>query len=192
MPTTTKMGIVYPASTDLVKDGATAMGTISTTVDNKTGMILLNTTSFTSASSVIVPNVFSANYKSYKIFIECNQAGVSDIKLRLRTGSTSAATSYDLQYLRGQGTTTTVAGLPNQTEYFITTNQASGPSWCDITVHKPFEATQTYFQSLWFTHVYSVGITGGFHQTATSYESFEIFPTTSTFTGSVKTYGLNQ
>jgi hypothetical protein len=156
------------------------------------GLTLLNTTSFSGVSSQVVSNVFSANYKSYKIIIECNQAGVSDIKLRLRTGATSAASAYDLQYMRGQGTTTTVAGLGSQTEYFLTTNQASGPSWCEVTLHKPFEATQTYFQTLWFSHVYSVGITGGFHQTATSYESFEIFPTTSNFTGSVKTYGLNQ
>lgn len=35
MPTTTNLGITYPASTAYVKDGATAMGTISTGIDTK-------------------------------------------------------------------------------------------------------------------------------------------------------------
>ena len=193
MPTTTKMGIVYPASTDLVKDGATNMGTIATTVDAKTGMVLLNTTSFSATSSTIVPNVFSANYKSYKVFIELSQSAASDILFRLRTGATSATTNYAYQYLRGGGgTTVATAGASGQSSFLSTANAASGAAWSEMVLHRPFEATDTFFSSTWFASVYSTGITSGLHATATSYESFEILPTSGNFTGTVKTYGLNQ
>jgi len=65
MPTTTKMAIPYPSSTDLVKDGATNMGSMATQIDAKTGLILLNTTSFSAVSSQSINDVFSATYDHY-------------------------------------------------------------------------------------------------------------------------------
>jgi hypothetical protein len=97
MPTTSKMGIVYPSSSDLVKDGATAMGTISTTVDNKTGLIFLSTTSFTSVASVSLPaSTFTTTYDMYRIMIDLTAVTASGILgLRMRSGSTDeTSTNY--------------------------------------------------------------------------------------------------
>jgi len=144
-------------------------------------------------SSQVVSNVFSATYKSYKIFIELSQSAASDILFRLRTGSTSATTNYAYQYLRGGGGTSVAsAGASGQSSFLSTANAASGAGWSEMVLHRPFEATDTFLTSVWFASVYSTGITSGLHATATSYESFEILPTSGNFTGSVKTYGLNQ
>jgi len=201
MATTTNYGWTTPDDTSLVKDGASAIRTLGSSIDTslnnalgtkKAGLVLLNTTSFSAVSTQIIPSVFSATYKSYKIVFECDLTNSTDILLRLRTGSTSAATNYAWQYLRGSGSTAATGGASGQTSWASTTNSASGPAWNEITLHRPFEATQTFLISTWFSNVYSTGITAGLHTTATSYESFEIFPGAGTMTGSVKTYGLNQ
>jgi hypothetical protein len=75
--TTTNYGFDIPQSTDLVKDGATAIATLGQDIDTamntalgtkKAGMVLLNTTSFSGVSSQSINDCFSATYDYYKIF----------------------------------------------------------------------------------------------------------------------------
>jgi hypothetical protein len=95
MPTTTKMGIAYPASTDLVKDGATNMGTIATTVDNKTGLVLLNTTTFTGVSTQSINSVFTSTFDNYYIEIDFTvPTSGGDTGFRLRKSGTDKITNY--------------------------------------------------------------------------------------------------
>lgn len=96
MPTTSKMGIVYPSSSDLVKDGATAMGTIATTVDNKTGFILLNTTSFSAVSSqIFAAATFSSTYDYYRIILLLKSSVAGEAAtLQFRSGTTNRTTAY--------------------------------------------------------------------------------------------------
>ena len=74
--TTTNYGWDIPQSTDLVKDGATAIATLGEDIDtsiytalggNKSGLVLLNTTSFSGVASHSVSNFVSATYSNYKI-----------------------------------------------------------------------------------------------------------------------------
>ena len=76
--TTPNYGWTVPTSTDLVKDGATAIETLGDAIDasmntalgtKKAGMVLLNTTSFSGVASQSVNDVFSATYTNYRIFI---------------------------------------------------------------------------------------------------------------------------
>jgi hypothetical protein len=65
----------YPESTDLVKDGATAIENLADAIDTTLGVFtpstpglsLISTTSFSGVSSVSVNSVFSATYNSYII-----------------------------------------------------------------------------------------------------------------------------
>jgi hypothetical protein len=95
MPNTPKMTIPYPSSTDLVKDGATAMQNLATAVDNKSGLVLLNTTSFSGVASQAINSVFSSTYNNYKIImnITANTADNNPL-LRLRNGVTDKSTNY--------------------------------------------------------------------------------------------------
>jgi hypothetical protein len=93
MPTTTKMGIVYPSSSDLVKDGATNMGTIATTVDAKTGLVLLSTTTFSAVSSVSLPtSTFSATFENYRLIVNFT-AGDGALAWRGRAAGTDNSSS---------------------------------------------------------------------------------------------------
>ena len=78
--TTTNYGFDIPQSTDLVKDGATAIATLGQDIDTamntalgtkKAGMVLLNTTSFSGVASQSFNSVFSATYDYYRIIRKC-------------------------------------------------------------------------------------------------------------------------
>jgi len=106
MATTTKMAIPYPASTDLVKDGATNMQSLATQVDNKSGLILISTTSFSAVSSVSLPaSTFTTTFDRYKIdFKALTSIAGTDIDGRLRASGTDASgTDYYHQLSRASG-----------------------------------------------------------------------------------------
>jgi len=197
MPTTTKMGIVYPSSTDLVKDGATAMGTISTTVDAKTGLVLLNTTAFTAVTSVSVNDVFSATYDTYKIVITTDSASAAArFTMRLRvSGADNSSAIYDWA---GQETTSnaaaaafTAGATQTSATIGITGTQSSVT---EIIIHNPFTAFNPAIvanstgadatRSLNWLAGARLGVT-------TSYTGFTILGPTFTG-GTVSTYGVNQ
>ena len=92
--TTPNYGWAVPTSTDLVKDGATAIETLGDAIDasmntalgtKKAGMVLLNTTSFSAVSSISLPaNTFTSTYKDYKIIYSAVLTNATQIVLRLR------------------------------------------------------------------------------------------------------------
>ena len=198
MPTTTKMGIVYPASTDLVKDGATAMGTISTTVDAKTGMVLIKSATFSAVSSVSLDaSTFTANYDFYRIFI---------------AGSASADTGFNGR-LRASGSDITASNYSHTGVY---TNNAAGPSrtnatgvgnWeigtvgtngfhTELTLSYPFD---TGFKKTFISHTFANyasdrdnRMNGGQYNATTQTDSFTFYPTSGTITGEVTVYGFNR
>ena len=88
------MTIPYPSSTDLVKDGATAMQNLATAVDNKSGLVLLNTTSFTAVASQSINDVFSATYDFYRIIGNLTgSAAAADLSFRLRVSGADNSSS---------------------------------------------------------------------------------------------------
>jgi hypothetical protein len=159
------------------------------------GLSLISTTSFSGVATQSVNNVFSSTYKSYKIVVETDTGGASNLYLRLRVGGVSASTNYAFQWFRGTSTTVAGGGSVGTLGYFeATSNSATGggPAFFEMILHRPFEASSTYILSNWFTNVFSTGQTAGYHSTATSYDGIELYPSTSTMTGSIKIYGLNQ
>ena len=92
MGTTTNNGWTYPESTDLVKDGATAIQTLADDIDttlgvyapSTSGLTLINTTSFSGVASQSVNDVFSSTYDNYRIVFNID------------TGSTIVTTQSNL------------------------------------------------------------------------------------------------
>jgi hypothetical protein len=193
MPTTTKMGIVYPASTDLVKDGATNMGTIATTIDAKSGLVLLNTTSFSGSSSQSVNNVFSTNFTNYLILLNCTHAIAGDIFMKLRASGTDATSNYANQRIFGFGTTLVTSTNTTTAQWPINIGSGVGTKVSRIELFSPFVAVPTrglcqfFDQSVSFT-----GIFGMANSNSTSYDGFTIAPDTGTITGDVTVYGFNK
>ena len=120
--TTTNFGWDIPQSTDLVKDGATAIAALGQDIDTafvdfkggttgqvlkkssatdldvewgtaSSGLTLINTTSFSAVSSQSVNDVFSTTYKNYKILFN-STSGAVNMLFRLRVSATDATTGY--------------------------------------------------------------------------------------------------
>lgn len=194
MPTTTKMGIVYPASTDLVKDGATAMGTISTTVDSKTGLILLNTTNFTSVSSQSINNMFSSSFTNYRILIEATGSTTTNLVIRMRlSGTDNSTTNYNRELVRLTDSTTAFSYLNEDFGFLgnLTTNRSIHV----IDIFNPNNSVPTNILCNFHgdSGTYNVaGLSYIRHNVSTAYDGFTIYPSSGTFTGIVSIYGYNK
>jgi hypothetical protein len=121
--TTTNFGWDIPQSTDLVKDGATAIAALGQDIDTafvdfkggttgqvlkktsgtdldvewgtpSSGLTLINTTSFSGVLSQSVNDVFSATYNNYRIVCHINNTSAADgMNLRLRVSGADNTTS---------------------------------------------------------------------------------------------------
>ena len=122
--TTTNFGWDIPQSTDLVKDGATAIAALGQDIDTafvdfkggttgqvlkktsgtdldvewgtpSSGLTLINTTSFSGVASQSVNDVFTATYRNYKIILNVNGSVDGTIcRLKLRASGTDSSASY--------------------------------------------------------------------------------------------------
>lgn len=200
MPTTTKMGIVYPSSTDLVKDGATAMGTISTTVDSKTGLVLLNTTSFSAVSSVSLPNsTFTSTFDDYKIILEITTSSATGYMWsRLRaSGSDNSTANYSCSMFviaHGSSSASNDNGGTGQTSFNKFGYLYSGTAlYGDITLFNPNKALFTGYSGLFNTGNSGENwLLGGRFNGTTSFDSISFNPPSGTFTGNIYTFGINK
>jgi hypothetical protein len=143
--TTTNFGWDIPQSTDLVKDGATAIAALGQDIDTafvdfkggttgqvlkkssatdldvewgtaSSGLTLINTTSFSGVASQSVNDVFSATYDNYKIVTSATGSGNNNIEFRLRvSGTDNSATNYRRQRMNANSTTISGQRLTGQT-----------------------------------------------------------------------------
>jgi hypothetical protein len=195
MPTTSKMGIVYPSSSDLVKDGATNMGTIATTVDAKTGLILLNTTSFTGVSSQSINDVFSATYTNYRIVIK--GVGTADVGLLMRmrvSGSDNTSSDYGWARWNARTGGSGSSGSRTDTSWTIGAVGQSRKATVSLDISDPFATANTSLTGTagsdngTYTYVDVFGATLG---VTTSYTGFTLIVSSGTITGSVSVFGYN-
>jgi len=207
--TTPNYGWTVPTSTDLVKDGATAIETLGDAIDasmntalgtKKAGMVLLNTTSFSAVSSQAINSVFNATYTNYKMIINFSGASTQlGISARMRVGgvSNSTAASYLQQGFSSIGAT--LSNITQSTTSFdLGELNATYPKYSSVTVDilSPFETNPTRWNNLLIGRVnaanaYATGNYSGVHTQATSYDGVEIYTSTGNMTGSVSIFGYN-
>jgi hypothetical protein len=196
--TTPNYGWPVPTSTDLVKDGATAIEALGDAIDATvfglpaSGFALIKTQVIgTAVSSVNVTSAFSATYDAYKIIVT---SGVSSaaVNVGLKLGST--VTGY---YLGVFGTVYSSAAFTS-----VSDNNASSWTYAGFSTTtaitfnadliNPFLAKPTIIS----THRASTGTTqsgaigSGFLNDTTSYTDFTLTPASGTLTGgTIRVYG---
>jgi hypothetical protein len=194
MPTTTKMAIPYPSSTDLVKDGATNMGSMATQIDAKTGMVLLNTTSFSAVSSQSFNNVFSADYDHYALIFDMKLgSSIANLLFRLRASGTDA-TGANYFYISNNrsGTSNPVATTSSATSINVALINDTYPNPATIYVYNPFAAQGTgIIGTNTSTYTYTRAAEG-YHTLSTSYDGFTLTIDANNITGKVSVYGFNK
>jgi len=204
--TTTNYGFDIPQSTDLVKDGATAIATLGQDIDTamntalgtkKAGMVLLNTTSFSAVASQSINDVFSATYSNYVILLNTTGSTNQHVNFRLRVSATDSTTAY--------GSQSSAADASSVFGSRLTPGYWQGNDIRDANRHliryelfNPQAAADTFgFQrtaSIVSGDTTQISLTSFalVHDVATAYTGFSIIASTGTITGTVQTYGVNQ
>jgi hypothetical protein len=153
----------YPESTDLVKDGATAIENLADAIDttlgvfvpSNPGLTLINTTSFSGVSSVSVSNFANSTlYRFYKILLNLDNATADAVLgLRVRENVTDR-TSADWNGSRVLVTTSTVTGssISNDTFGYVGEVDASAG---------PYPLTEITIKNLGFNQSISYNFVGG-------------------------------
>ena len=173
-------------------------GTMALTSDiSAGGLVHINTSTFTTASSHSIDNCFSATYTNYKIVINLSAVTGSNIDflVRLRVSSSDATTNYKTVRQFANGTSITVdtdpTGTDDWTLGFITgtgTDVHSGT----IDLFNPFSATTTNgltsFNGEFGAAHYLIACDWA-NTNATSYDGITFFPASGTISGTVSVYG---
>ena len=211
--TTTNYGFDIPQSTDLVKDGATAIATLGQDIDTamntalgtkKAGMVLLNTTSFSGVSSFsLATNTFSSTYDNYRIVLNNDTSvGAVGFNMRMRaagTDNTSAnyawSTSLASQAGAFVGNTSGASALETSFGLVVSSGTYSSSQVIDILMpfsnsyNTNFSSLAFYFDSL---SNFRTGISCGATSVTTSYDSVTIFVASGTMSGVYSVYGYNK
>jgi hypothetical protein len=142
----------------------------------------------TGVSTVTVTGAFSATYDAYKIVVS---GGAASAATNLRYQNGASAASY---YTGGANTNyaaNTVTGFSaNNAASIICGTTFTSSLCCDLTVVAPFLAKETFFSVGAVVYSTDGGAGAGYHNVATSYTSFVIFPQTGTLTGgTISVYG---
>ena len=193
MATTTKMAIPYPASTDLVKDGATDMQDLAEEVDTKTGLVFIKAqTVGTAVGSVTVTNAFNTNFKHYRIMYTGGSSSVqTDIYFRLGASLTGF---YCTGIWQGWGAgAVNTTGLSNSNVWVVGVIDPAG-NLVDMTVRNPFTTLRTTFSGTFSSAAATRigGMMNGMHNVTASYTDFTFYPAAGTITGgTIQVWGFN-
>lgn len=207
MATTTNYGWDTPDDTDLVKDGALAMRDLGQDIDSSlfgitggknVGMVLLNATTFTGASTVTVDNVFTSAYNTYQIVLNCKNASANDVALSMQfrnAGSTIGGTAYTNNKIQSYGTfigatvTTSTSNwqFGNTSQNNYSQLLATISNAC-LALPKSLNFSMAHGQSTVNIDSYS-GY--GINTTSTAYDGL-IITTGGTITGTLNIYGLRK
>jgi hypothetical protein len=212
--TTPNYGWAVPTSTDLVKDGATAIETLGDAIDasmntalgtKKAGMVLLNTTSFSGVASASCPaSTFSSTYDNYRIIMDVVPSSNSAANLRMRMKQASDLT--DAAYnnagignsTSGSDTTGYTRSGSNQTYWNLSTLPDARRGFYSIDIYAPFLTTSaTYFNGQSAINNSAQNVTGGLYSGTTggidnSVTAFTIFCAAGNITGTITVFGYNK
>lgn len=176
------------------------LNNLNTAGANSTGLVLIDSTSFTNSASIIPGSaVFSSTYESYMLVITgvSNDTSTRACYIRMRSGSTSASgADYYIAFpgRESSNADASTAAAAQTSAYVGVFSRSSYSSSMIITISNPYTSTLTtgtsihgfweHSNSRWYTRI------GAFHHgLGTSYDRFELLPTSGS-TGTVRTYGF--
>jgi hypothetical protein len=197
--TTPNYGWPVPTSTDLVKDGATAIEALGDAIDatvfaSTAGLIKLNTTSFTSVSSFsLAANTFTTTYDNYKILISFTVTGSSDITGRLRAaGSDITASNYNSGLIQAAYSSTALGNFNSASANVFYLSAADGQAQnLTMEIMSPFLTQRTSVFNQNDRQGYGYQTMGGVYKATTSVDSFTV-SSGGTMSGSYTVYGYKK
>jgi hypothetical protein len=208
MGTTTNNGWTYPESTDLVKDGATAIETLATNIDTTLGVyatpmgVHLSTVSFSAVASQSINDVFSATYDNYKILMNFTSSGQAAINMRLRvSGSDNSTSNYHNHWQATSTSENTYSGNSEVSQTSFRVSSSSGTTSIkslSFDFFAPFLSDRTMYLGLQnFSNTdkangYAGGVQHGAFNDSTSFTGFTVIASSGSLTGSISVYAYNK
>ena len=161
------------------------------------GLVLLNTTSFSGVASQTVSGVFSSTYDNYMIVFNSGSSTSNNSSITMQLGAT--ATGYYQFGVFGRYNVSTVNGDNKSNASSIAIAGSAGLDGLDGIVHlfSPNAARLTTFETrsremqINGTSLLAYN-SGGYLNNTTQYTAFTVTVATGTMTGSISTYGFNK
>ena len=179
--TTPNYGWPVPTSTDLVKDGATAIEALGDAIDATvfglpgSGLVKINeTTVGTTVTSVTISSVFSATYNNYKILISNVDASVTDSFISIKFNNSASTTyAFSMTLLSLPSTTTTSGSSSSANGISCGLTGQNNNTAAQIEVLNPFN-TQWTTTTQMFAGTNQLGFACGIDKNAASQTGFSI------------------
>ena len=153
-------------------------------------MTLLASQTFTSATSIIIDNVFSSTYNSYQIVLNTtSSAATNEVSVVYRVGGSDATTNYNTQ------TMDSAAGAFGGFRSTAVASASIGRTatlGCILTasIYGVAMAQSTFTVSSSYDSALTLRTQGSYHSTATAYDGIKF--TLPSSTGEVRIYGLEK
>jgi len=205
--TTPNYGWAVPTSTDLVKDGATAIETLGDAIDasmntalgtKKAGMVLLNTTSFSAVASQSINDVFSTTYDNYKLHFIGTTSTENTINLRMRVaGADNSTSNYYFQRTISKDGNNVTGSEALATTSWAGFNTNTTNSIIEVEMFSPFLATATTFLGRYekvetLATVHETATLSGIHNVASSFTGVTYTVGGGTMSGTISVYAYNK
>jgi hypothetical protein len=204
MATTTNYSWTTPDNTAYVKDGASAIRTLGSSVDTtlfnitngkNVGLVPILTTTFSSIASTNISSIFSATYDNYRILVNIAQNSTFSANyIQLRIGATTVTNNYDRRgVFLNSGSTVSGSGTAAESTLLIGQTGNGGRSFHTIDFANPFLTVPTIG-----TVVAADNESGGgrdmflssiYNSNSTSYDSLVLGCSAGTITGTIRVYG---
>ena len=165
----------------------------ATPATTASGLTLINTTTFSSVTSVSIDSLFSSTYDNYQIvFTTTSTSGGADIRMKLRSGGAdNSSNDYVTSASYMQSGALTNIGGTTTTGWFIVSN-GSAIMTSIINLSNPNLASSTksgVFSTMGGTNDrYTFG--GFYKQNATQFTGLSVATGAATMTGQISIYGL--
>jgi hypothetical protein len=187
--TNTRLGIGSSGQVLTVVGGVPAWGVAAS------GMTYVGGATFTAASSQSLNNVFTSTYENYVIVLNVTaKSAATAVEMRMRASGTDNTTSNyhsaaDYFQINGAG-----AGTSKYSGYaYFSFNNVSTMQTV-LHINNPQATQNTIYGSMQSAFTYSTdfytGNNSGVFNATTSFDGFTIYPTSGTFTGTVRVYGI--
>jgi hypothetical protein len=158
------------------------------------GMVFISNTIFTNQTQVDILDVFSTNYRRYKlIFSGVAVSGAFIVSMRLRSSSGTVSTAnYNNQAVFFRNTSISGARTTAQTSWVFSVVRSTGGENCsEVIISNPFQTatTQMHSKTIDSNDAISIQEDAGIFTLTTSMTGITIFATAA-MSGNVQIYGL--
>jgi len=160
------------------------------------GMSLVTSGSFSAVTAVTVNDCFTSAFRNYRldVHLTATSGGAVEGQILLRAAGSNSSTTYYYARSGAYYTGTTIAECgANTSRWYIGRSQGSadagGSNGFSITIFAPAIADRTWYVGNAADALYSANV-GGYHNTQTAYDGFNLSYGGNNMTGTYRVYGL--